>query len=219
MVVEAVVSGDLAWGGGWDTQSMLMKLDEATRPAAAPPDGVTGVGRVGATGPSSRSTTPPEPEASPDLREATAAEGDVPTAAALANAIQSAVVLSENLEASGGLRRPSDGDVSARTTADFQENVGDAGPRITADFAEDGEGLGGGGLLEVPVFSVAGVTVEVRSGTAASMPDAGAAEPVSQAAEQGEPWKGSLRLDTAQGRLLVPPFFPCDLVPTATALC
>lgn len=188
---------------------MLMKLDEATRPAAVPPEGASGVGRVGGTGPPSQSTTPPEPETSLKPRETTPAEGDVPTAVALENAVQSAVVLSENLEASGGLPRPSDGDVSARTTADLEESSGGAGPRITADFAEDGEGLGGGGLLEVPVFSVAGVTLEVRPGTAASMPDAVPAETAGHAAEQGEHWKGSLRLDTAQGRALLPQYFPC----------
>lgn len=180
---------------------MLMKLDEATRPATAPP-GVPGAGGSvplrGGIPPSQTTSQQAEPASLPHADQPPGTELGAPTAAALESAVQSAILLTENLQAVA----LTDSDASARTTADFGEAVGEAAPRLTADFADDGEGLGIGGPVEVPVFSVAGVTLEVRPGTAASAQEGAPPEAGARAAEQGEAWKGSLRFETAQGRAL-----------------
>jgi hypothetical protein len=168
----------------WSVQSMLMKLDEAVKPA---PERTLSVA-------TSRVTTPPSepPEGASAASPRISAE-DV-ASISLEGAVQAAV--SATMEQQQG-RASGDGDVSARTTADFDAGAGEAPPRLTADFADDVEGGGGGETVEVPVFSVSGVRVEVRPGTAGGADGDGAGD---AAQVQGEPFQGSLRLETAQGK-------------------
>jgi hypothetical protein len=184
-------------------QSMLMKLDEATRPAVGPAGGL-GPGPARGAGLSVAQTTTPPPElAVPHPDHQSAGEGGSEAAAALDSAVHTAVLLADSLQGTAVQSQEPDGDRSARSTADLGEAVEEAAPRLTADFADDGEGTGPGVTMEVPVFTVSGVTLEVRPGTAASVPEPVPAEAGPRTSEQGEAWRGSLRLETAQGMVPV----------------